>query len=80
MLEYADLVRVKISITLPKELLNRIDRVDTNRSALLERAAASYLALLERGARDKREIAIINRNAKRLNGEAMDTLGYQSVR
>jgi len=37
-------VRVKTSITLPKELLSRLDRVDKNRSALLERAALAYLA------------------------------------
>jgi len=73
-------VRVKTSITLPKELLGRLDRVDKNRSALLERAALAYLAQLERDVRDRRDIEIINRNAARLNREAMDTLGYQQVR
>jgi metal-responsive CopG/Arc/MetJ family transcriptional regulator len=77
--EYNYLVRVKTSITLPKELLLRLDRVDENRSALLERAALAYLAQLERDVRDKRDIAIINRNAGRLNREAMDTLEYQRV-
>lgn len=72
-------MRVKTSITLPKELLLRLDRVDENRSALLERAALAYLAQLERDVRDKRDIAIINRNAGRLNREAMDTLEYQRV-
>jgi hypothetical protein len=33
---------------------------------------------LERLARDERDAEIINRNARRLNREAMDTLGYQS--
>jgi len=78
--EYNYLVRVKTSITLPKELLARLDRVDKNRSALLERAALAYLAQLERDVRDRRDIEIINRNAERLNREAMDTLGYQQVR
>ena len=73
-------MRVKTSITLPKELLGRLDRVDKNRSALLERAALAYLAQLERDARDRRDIGIINRNAGRLNREAMDTLEYQRVR
>src|SRR5260370_26560422 len=77
--EYNRLMRVKTSITLPKELLVRLDRVDTNRSALLERAARSYLALLERQMRDRRDIEIINRNAKRLNREALDTLEYQQL-
>ena len=65
--EYNYLVRVKTSITLPKELLGRLDRVDKNRSALLERAALAYLAKLERDVRDRRDIGIINRNAGRLN-------------
>ena|SRR2546427_12638310 len=77
--EYNYLVRVKTSITLPKELLGRLDRVDKNRSALLERAALAYLAKLERDVRDRRDIGIINRNAGRLNREAMDTLEYQRV-
>lgn len=77
--EYNYLVRVKTSITLPKELLVKIDRVDKNRSALLERAALSYLAQLERQKRDERDAEIINRNAGRLNREAMDTLGYQRI-
>lgn len=72
-------MRVKTSITLPKELLSRLDRVDKNRSALLERAAVAYLAQLERDARDRRDIGIINRNAERLNREALDTLEYQQV-
>ena len=72
-------MRVKTSITLPKELLGRLDRVDKNRSALLERAALAYLAQLERDVRDRRDIEIINRNAERLNREAMDTLEYQRV-
>ena len=72
-------MRVKISITLPKELLARLDRIDKNRSALLERAALAYLAQLERQARDRRDIDILNRNAERLNREAMDTLEYQQL-
>jgi hypothetical protein len=29
--------------------------------------------------RDRRDIEIINRNAERLNREALDTLGYQQL-
>jgi metal-responsive CopG/Arc/MetJ family transcriptional regulator len=72
-------VRVKTSVTLPKQLLIRLDRVDKNRSAILERAAVAYLARLEREARDKKDIDIIERNAERLNREAMDTLTYQQL-
>jgi len=67
-------VRVKTSITLPAELIARLDRVDTNRSALLEQAAVAWLAQREKRARDRKDIEIIDRNAKRLNQEAMDAL------
>jgi hypothetical protein len=77
--EYNCLVRVKTSVTLPKQLLGRLDRLDKNRSAILERAAVAYLARLEGEARDKKDIEIIERNAKRLNREAMDTLKYQRM-
>ena len=77
--EYNCLVRVKTSITLPQDLLIRLERVNKNRSAVLEQAALAYLAQLERQARDRRDIEIINRNAERLNREAMDTLEYQRL-
>ena len=73
-------MRVKTSITLPKALLARLDRVDRNRSAVMERAALAYLAHLDRQSRDRRDIEIIDRNATRLNREAMDTLEYQQLR
>ena len=72
-------MRVKTSITLPSELLGRLDRIDKNRSALLERAARAYLARLESEERDRRDIEIIDRNADRLNREAADTLEYQQL-
>jgi metal-responsive CopG/Arc/MetJ family transcriptional regulator len=72
-------VRVKTSITLSAELIARLDRVDTNRSALLEQAALEYLAQRERRARDQRDIEIIDRNAGRLNHEALGALDYQSL-
>jgi metal-responsive CopG/Arc/MetJ family transcriptional regulator len=72
-------VRVKTSITLPEDLLDRLDRVDKNRSALLERAALAWLAQFERQMRDRKDLEIIDRNADRLNREAMDVLGYQQL-
>jgi len=77
--EYDYLVRVKTSVTFPSDLLARLDHVDKNRSALLERAAIAYLAQLERLDRDRKDIEIINRNAGRLNREAQDTLEYQQL-
>ena len=67
------------SITLPRELLGRLDRIDSNRSALLERAAVAYLRDLARKERDRRDIAIIEKNAERLNREAADVLDYQKL-
>ena len=72
-------MRVKTSITLPQELLARLDQVDSNRSALLERAANAYLAAIERETRDRRDREIIDRNAERLNEEALDALSYQEM-
>ena len=72
-------MRVKTSITLPQDLLVRLDRIDKNRSALLERAARAYLAHLDKAEREKRDLQIINANAERLNREAMDTLEYQQL-
>lgn len=72
-------MRVKTSVTLPQELLARLDLVDTNRSALLERAANAYLAAIEREARDRNDRDIIDRNAGRLNEEALDALSYQEL-
>ena len=72
-------MRVKTSVTLPEELLSRLDQVDKNRSMLLERAALAYLAHLERRMRDQKDIEIIDRNAERLNHEALDTLEYQQL-
>ena len=73
-------MRVRISITLPVKLIDRLYRVDRNRSALLERAARAYLARLENDERDRRDLEIINRYSDRLNCEAMDTLQYQQLR
>ena len=72
-------MRVKTSITLPSELLGRLDRVDPNRSALLERAAEAYLKNLAAEERNRRDIAIIDKHAERLNREAADVLDYQKV-
>jgi len=53
--------------------------VDSNRSALLERAAVAYLAQLDRLQRDRNDTDIINRHAARLNREAKDALEYQQI-
>ena len=73
-------MRVRTTITLPKDLLTRLDRVGESRSTVLERAAVAYLEQLERLATDEQDIDVINRNAERLNREAADVLEYQQMR
>lgn len=70
-------MRVKTSITLPKDLLKSIDREDANRSAFIEKAARDYLWRLERVRRSAREIELINKHADELNREALDALKDQ---
>lgn len=70
-------MRVKTSITLPEELLERIDQVGNNRSALIERATLAYLDKLSREERDRRDIEILNRHADEMNREMEDILEYQ---
>ena len=72
-------MRIKTSITLPEDLLQCIDRVDSNRSALIERATRVYLARMEKARREARDAEIINANAGRLNREALDVLEYQGL-
>jgi metal-responsive CopG/Arc/MetJ family transcriptional regulator len=72
-------VRVKTSVTLSSDLLSRIDRLDSNRSAFIERASRAYLARLEKAKKEARDARIINANAGRLNKEARDVLEYQGL-
>ena len=72
-------MRIKTSITLPEDLLKCIDRADSNRSALIERATRAYLARLEKARSEAKDAEIINANAGRLNREAMDVLEYQGL-
>ena len=73
-------MKVKTSVTLPTTLLGRLDRVDKNRSAILERAAAQPTS---RVWNEKRGTTKTSRSSnavqKRLNREALDTLKYQRM-
>jgi len=72
-------MKVKTSITLPEDLLQDIDRVDSNRSSFLERAARQYLAAMEKARRQARDATILDAHAKQLNEEALDVLDYQGL-
>jgi metal-responsive CopG/Arc/MetJ family transcriptional regulator len=71
-------VRVKTSVTLPDDLLLRIDRAEPNRSAFFEKAARKYLYDIDRARRDRGD-AILEKSADRLNEEAADVLEYQAL-
>jgi post-segregation antitoxin (ccd killing protein) len=65
-------VKVKTSVTLPKDLLKQIKQFDVNQSAFSG-------AHRERLQREKRDVEIINANADRLNAEAREVLDYQRL-
>lgn len=74
-------MKEKISITLSKEVLSGIDRVAGNkqsRSAFIEHVLNDYLRQQARAQRDARDVAIINRNAEKLNRDAEDGLDAQA--
>lgn len=71
--------RVKTSVTLPADLLASIDKVESSRSAFLERASRAYLARMRRRRRNARDLRIINANAERMNRDSEDLLDYQGL-
>jgi len=73
-------MKVKTSVTLSNELIAAIDEYGQpykNRSDFIEAAIWAFINQIIRDQQDARDIEIINRNADRLNAEAMDVLAYQ---
>ncbi len=73
-------MKTKTSITLSSEVLNEIDKLlenTGNRSAFIEKAIWKYLDNLKIELINKKDLKILNENAKRLNKEAEDVLTYQ---
>jgi metal-responsive CopG/Arc/MetJ family transcriptional regulator len=73
-------MKVKTSVTLSEDLLEAIDKRSgqfKNRSDLIEAAVRAYIAQMVRDEQNARDLAIINRDADRLNEEAADVLAYQ---
>ena len=74
-------MRRKTSVSLTEELLDEIGRLGgrgVNRSEFLERAGWDRVALLKRRNREERDRRILDRKARALNSEALDTLEYQA--
>lgn len=73
-------MKVKISITLSEETLEAVDELAAKvggRSQVIETALREFLARRKRAARDARDLAVLNRDADRLNDEMSDILEYQ---
>ena len=74
-------MKVKTSITLSEELITVMDQYQNRyktRSQFVEVAVQSFVRQLRRAERDAHDIAIINKNAARLNREMADVLSYQA--
>jgi metal-responsive CopG/Arc/MetJ family transcriptional regulator len=73
-------MKVKTSITLSEEALKAIQEhlsKSSSRSDFIEQAVWAMISHLIRNERNARDLDIINRNADRLNKEALDALEYQ---
>ena len=74
-------MKIKTSITLPKELLQEIDaRIDAqqlSRSEFIEEAVRAFLAHTDRIELEAREAVILRKHAAALNAEMADVLEYQ---
>ncbi len=74
-------MRVRTSITLPEELLVKVDKLagaKNRRSKIVESALVAYVAKETPRRLNKRDIDILNANAEKLNKEALDVLEYQA--
>jgi metal-responsive CopG/Arc/MetJ family transcriptional regulator len=81
-LGYIYSMKVKTSITLSEDLLEAIDRRSAqfkNRSNFVEAAIRAYIAQMIHDEQNAKDLAIINRQADRLNQEAADVLAYQVI-
>ena len=75
-------MKVKTSITLSEDLMDAIDERSgqfKNRSDFVEAAIRAYIEHMIREEQNAKDLAIINRQADRLNKEAIDVLEYQLI-
>lgn len=74
-------MKMKTSITLSEDLVAAIDKLAgrRGRSAVVELALRAFLEERSRRVRNARDLATLNRHAKELNAEAIDTLAFQML-
>jgi metal-responsive CopG/Arc/MetJ family transcriptional regulator len=75
------ITKTKKSISLSNSLLKELSIInkELNLSDFIEKAIVFYLNELERQERGRRDIEIINANAKRFNREAEENLQFQAM-
>lgn len=74
-------MRVRTSISLPEELLVKVDKLagaKKRRSQVVESALVAYVAKQAPQKLNKRDIDIINQNADLINEQVEETLEFQA--
>ena len=74
-------MRVRTSVTLPKDLLAQVDALvskNRRRSAVVETALVEYVAKERPKSANLRDIKIINKNAELINRQVEETLEFQA--
>jgi metal-responsive CopG/Arc/MetJ family transcriptional regulator len=74
-------MKVRASVTLPKELLIEVDALagkKHKRSEIIETALRDYVAKENRKELNQRDIKIINENAELINRQVEETLEFQA--
>jgi metal-responsive CopG/Arc/MetJ family transcriptional regulator len=76
------ITKTKKSVSLSNNLLKELALLnkDNNISEFIEKALAFYMNELKRQERGKRDIEIINANAKRFKKEAEENLAFQAMK
>jgi len=75
------ITKTKKSISLSNSLLKELAAInkELNLSEFVEKALVFYINELRRQERERRDIEIINANAKRFNREAEENLQFQAM-
>ena len=75
------ITKTKKSISLSNTLLKKLASVNKDKSisVFIENALIYYMSELKRRERGRRDMEIINANAKRFNKEAEENLRFQAI-
>jgi metal-responsive CopG/Arc/MetJ family transcriptional regulator len=76
-------MKIKTSVSISLDVLKKVDALSkphSNRSEFIETAVRRFIEQLKKERRNADDLAIINRNYKRLNQEASAVLEYQALK